>query len=105
MWAVLPYSSKCNCVRDIIIIFHGSFLDPFDILGQITKQIRVPYLTWVSEYRSYHRYIQMYYNNYLKCLCPTQSCMYTVTCSGHSFVLSFVICRVAVREKSSVIIQ
>ena len=45
-----------------IYTFHGSYLNPFDIIGQIAKQIRVPYLTCIFEYRSYYRYI------YLKCL-------------------------------------
>ena len=60
MWAVSPYSSKCNhnCVQDIIYYtFHGSYLDRFDIIGQIARQIRVPYLTCIFEYRSYYRYI------------------------------------------------
>ena len=40
----------CHIRQNVIIIvfgiytFHGSYLDPFDIIGQIARQIRVPYI-------------------------------------------------------------
>ena len=54
---------SCHIRQNVIIIvsgiytFHGSYFNPFDIIGQIARQIRVPYLTCIFEYRSYYRYI------------------------------------------------
>ena len=70
-----------------IYTFHGSYLDPFDIIGQIARQIRVPYLTCINSMCSiYYRIFktEFVFEKYLNCCSLYSTRLSKLCCQSHN---------------------